>query len=238
MHQNMAYQVTSHHIPLGHLEQKQRESIETARMDQSLAVLEKFAEKDSGHLQAHIPMESYGILGKGLGNSYQIQNAWSEISYTSIIQVLIQVRSRLLDFVLELNSQFPAELNEEEVKERIDKVDTGTLFNRAIFGDNATILVGSSNTQTVYNVASKGDFKALSKILENNGVTKIDITALKKAIDEDSSMVDHDLKEFGPAVKSWLQIMLSKAVETSWQIELGVAISLLATALNNFYGLV
>ncbi|HEW79115.1 MAG TPA: response regulator receiver protein [Phycisphaerales bacterium] len=233
---NGAYRVTSHHIPMGHLDKKHRESIETARMDQSLAVLEKFTEKDTGHLQAHIPMESYGILDKGLGNSYEIESAWSEIGHTSVLQILTQVRSRLLDFILELNDQFPNELNEEEVKERISNVDAENLFNSAIFGDNTTILVGSSNTQTVSNVNIKGDFSALAKTLENNGVSDSDITALKDAIDQDSSVINDDSKEFGPAVKSWLQTMLSKAVETSWKIELGIASSLLATALNSFYG--
>ncbi len=105
-----------------------------------------------------------------------------------------------------------------------------------IFGDNATILVGSSNTQTISNINVKGDFNALAKTLENNGVSDSDITALKDAIDQDSSIINDDSKVFGPAVKSWLQTMLSKAVEASWNIELGVASSLLATALNSFYG--
>jgi len=233
---NGAYRVTSHHIPMGHLDEKHREDLETARMDQSLAVLEKFTEDDDGHLQAHIPMESYGILGKGLGNSYQIESAWCEISNASVLQILIQVRSRLLDFVLELNDQFPSELDEEQVKERIGSVDTENLFNSAIFGDNTTILVGSSNTQTVSNVNIKGDFNALAKTLENNGVSDADISALKDAIDQDSTVINNDSKEFGPAVKLWLQRMLSKAVEASWNIELGIASSLLATALNSFYG--
>lgn len=233
---NGAYRATSQHIPMGHLEEKHREAIETARMDQSLAVLEKFIEKDTGHLQAHIPMESYGLLGKGLGNGYQIERAWSEISHTSVLQMLTQVRSRLLDFVLELNDQFPSELNEDQVKERISSVDTENLFNNAIFGDNTTILVGSSNTQNVSNVSIKGDFSALAETLEKNGISESDISLLKDAIDEDSSIVNNESKEFGPAVKSWLQMMLSKAVEASWNIELGVASSLLATALNSFYG--
>lgn len=233
---NGAYRATSHHIPMGHLDEKHRESIETAIMDQSLAVLEKFTEKDTGHLQAHIPMELYGILGKGLGNFYQIESAWSEIDHTNVLQILIQVRSRLLDFVLELNDQFPNELNEEEVKERISSVDAENLFNSAIFGDNTTILVGSSNTQAVSNVNIKGDFSALAKTLEKNGVSDSDITALKVAIEQDSSVINDDSKEFGPAVKLWLQTMLSKAVETSWNINLGIASSLLATALNSFYG--
>ncbi len=127
-------------------------------------------------------------------------------------------------------------MNEEEVKERISNIDAENLFNSAIFGDNTTILVGSSNTQTVSNVNIKGDFSALEKTLKNNGVPDSDITSLKDAIDHDSSIINDDSKEFWPAVKSWLQTMSSKAVETSWNIELGIASSLLATALNGFYG--
>lgn len=233
---NGAYRVTSHHIPMGHLEDEHRKAIETARMDQSLAVLEKFTEKDSGSLQAHIPMESYGILGKGLGNYYQIESAWSEISHTSVLQILIQVRSRLLDFVLELNDQFPSELNDDQVKERIGSVDTENLFNNAIFGDNTTIVVGSSNSQNVSNVSIKGDFSVLRETLQKNGVSESDISSLKGAIETDSSVINEESREFGPAVKSWLQSMLSKAVDTSWKVELGVASSLLATALNSYYG--
>ncbi len=234
---NGAYSATSQHIPLAHLEEKHRKMLETARMDQSLAVLEKFAEDDSGSLQSHIPMEQYGLLGKGLGNHYQIENAWSEVSNTSVLQMLIQVRSRLLDFVLELNDQFPSEMNEDDVKQQIGNIDAGKLFNSAIFGDNTTILVGSGNTQSVSNINLKGNFDALSKSLECNGVSKLDINALKSAIEDDSSVIiNSEKKEYGPAVQSWLQTMLSKAVDASWNIELGIAGSLLATALNNFYG--
>ena len=231
---NGAYRVTSHHIPMGHLNEKHRESLETARMEQSLAVLEKFTENDEGNLQAHIPMESYGILGEGLGNSYQIESAWCAISHASVLQILIQVRSRLLDFVLELNDQFPSELDEEQVKERIGSVDTKNLFKSAIFGDNTTILVGSSNSQTVSNINLKDNFNVLAKTLERNGVSASDINELKDAIEKDSSVINHESKTYGPAVKIWLQTMLSKAVEASWSIELNIASSLLATALNSF----
>ena len=137
---------------------------------------------------------------------------------------------------MELKDQFPSELNEEEVQERIDIIDAGDIFNNAIFGDNTTILLGNNNKQTVSNINLKGDFEFLSNTLESNGVSKTDIAALKKAIEEDSSVINPDVKEYGPAVKSWLQVMLSKAVEASWNIELGVASSLLAMALNSYYG--
>lgn len=233
---NLAYEVTAHPIPLSHLENKHRESIETSKMDQSLAVLEQFAEKNTGHLQAHIPMETYGILGKGLSNSYNINRAWSEVSFTSVTQILIQVRSRLLDFLLELKDELPSELNEEEAKAHINKVDAGNLFNSAIFGDNTTIVVGNENIQNVSNISLKGNFESLSKILKSHGVSNLDISELNEAIEKDSPAIDNDKKEYGAEVKKWLQKMLGKAVDTTWQVELGVASSLLANALSSYYG--
>ncbi len=199
-------------------------------------MLEKWVEKDEGQLQSPIPMEANGLLEKGLANSYRIQRAWCEIQIADITQILIQVRSRLLDFVLELNEKLSGELNEEEVKARTDTFDAANLFNNTIFGDNTTILVGSSNTQSVNNTNIKGNFEALSKTLQHHGVSENDISLLKKAIQEDESDINPTVKEFGPSVKGWLRTMLSKAVDTSWKIELGVASSLLATALNSYYG--
>lgn len=233
---SIGWQFNAHPIPLGHLTDEQRESIETAKMDQSLAVLEQFAANKDGHLRAHIPMETYGILGQGLQSGVNIQQAWSEISYTSITQILIQVRSRLLDFLLELQANIPSELSEEEAQERVENVDASSLFNNAIFGDNTTILVGDKNTQTVTNINLKGDFDALARVLRDNHVSDEDINSLQEAIRSDEDQVDTNNKEYGPAVKNWLQVMLSKAVDTSWSIELGVASSLLATALNSYYG--
>lgn len=169
---NIAYQVTAHPIPLGHLDPELRDSFETARMGQSLAVLEKFLEKPDMHLMSDIPMEANGLLGQGLASGYRIQRAWSQISAENVAQILVQVRSRLLDFVLELSAQLHDELSEEEIRQRGDTIDAANLFNNAIFGDNATILVGTGNRQTVSNAAAKGDFEALSKMLQQNRVSR------------------------------------------------------------------
>lgn len=233
---NMAYQFNAHPIPLAHLDDDQRESLETARMSQSLAVLEQYAGGSSSTLRATIPVESYGLLEEGLDASVRIQRAWCEISTVSITQIITQVKSRLLDFVLGLSEKLPEELNDREIKEKANSIDAKNLFNNAIFGDNATILVGNGSTQSVLKVNVKGDIEGLSNLLLENGISQDDIDFLKDAIEKDKDLIDQENREFGPAVKSWLQSMLSKAVDTSWKIELGVASSLLATALNNFYG--
>lgn len=99
-------------------------------------------------------------------------------------------------------------------------------------------MLGSDNIQKVTNSIIKNDFKALSKVLQENGVDRSDVDLLKDAIDNDQSFSIVEKDEFGPSVKLWMESMLSKAINASWQIELGVAGSLLATALNSYYGLV
>jgi hypothetical protein len=47
---------------------------------------------------------------------------------------------------------------------------------------------------------------------------------------------DVKAKRFGPRVREWIKKMISKAVDASWQIELGVAGNLLTDALKAYYG--
>jgi hypothetical protein len=233
---NMAYQVNSHPIPLGHLDAEVRERFETARMYQSLAVLEKLTVDEDGFLESPIPMQYNGIFGRSLANGYMIQRVWSSIGKADVVQIFIQVRSRLLDFVLELKEQIGDNVSDQEIKKRTDSIDASSLFNNAIFGNNTTIVVGNHNSQDITNIISKGDFSALAEHLKKHGITESSISELQTAIRTDENSLEVRQEQYGPAVKTWLQSMLSKAVDSSWNIELGVASSLLATALQNYYG--
>ncbi|HHC7315872.1 TPA: hypothetical protein ACN3ZO_003512 [Vibrio cholerae] len=235
---NGVYQFNSHPIPLGHLEPEHRKRLETGSMPQSLAVIEKFAKTEEGTLESHIPMEAYGLLSKGLSNGYHIQRAWSEVPITSVENILMQVRSRLLDFVLELNSGLDSSGDKTNTSEALAAINPKNLFNNAIFGPNTTIVLGNSNSTNVHNNVVTNDFESLKRELEKHGILEQDISALKTAISVDSECEVVRQNQFGPKVKEWVQSMLHKAVDATWQIELGVASSLLATALNNYYGLV
>ncbi|WP_201529060.1 hypothetical protein [Psychrobacter frigidicola] len=235
---NGAYTVNSHPIPMHHLDKELRHSLEEARLTYSLAIIERIVVSSKEDiLHKPIPMELNGMLGKGLANSYLIQRAWSEIPVASVSNILMQVRSRLLDFILELSSEFSEIDSDKDLKEVVEKFDASNLFNNAIFGDNVTILLGSENTQKVTHSIINNDFESLAKILRENKVTGNDVALLEDAINDDVSFPIVEKDKFGPSVKSWIESMLSKAINASWQIELGVAGSLLATALNSYYGL-
>jgi hypothetical protein len=127
-------------------------------------------------------------------------------------------------------------VTDEEIKERTTSFDAKDLFAHAMFGDNTTIVLGSHNTQTVTNTKNIGDFNALAEILRRNGVDENDISDLRKAIASDQESHEISLKKYGPSVQVWLKSMLTKAIDSSWQIEIGVAGSLLASALQKYYG--
>jgi AbiTii len=233
---NMAYQVTSHPIPLAHLDKKRRESLETAKFQQSIGVPEELADSHGSSIQSPIPMEWIPTLNKGLANNFQIQTAWCEIGKTSLTQALVEVRSRLLDFMLELSKEFGGEMTDEELKNKSQSVDSASMFNSAMFGDNTTIVVGDANRVQISTRISKGNFTELEADLKKHDVSEADIKKLHAAVASDEGCEDHKKNQFGPAVKKWTTEMLGKAVDTTWQIGIGAAGNLLANALQAFYG--
>lgn len=229
---SMTFQANSHPLPIGHLSQERREGLEVTSMPQSLSVLEKFAKNPDGSLESPIPLEFNGLLGETLAPGVSIQRAWSQIQISSVVQILTEVRSRLLDFILTLRDQ----LSDHPSQEEKQTLDTKSLFANAILGDNATIIIGDKNKTAVVNLHLKGNFEALTFELKKFNVSDADISNLKVAIQGDQLELNPSHKEFGSSVKEWVQGMLHKAVEASWQIELGMASAVLTDALKHYYG--
>jgi len=229
---SMTWTAQSHPIPIGHLEKHEQEQLQTAYMRQSLAVLQKYASSD-GALESPIPLEANQRLGETLAKGVHIQRAWSEIQAASVVQILTEVRSRLLDFILGLKNELPDDPSRQER----EAVDAMSLFNNSVLGDNATIVIGDKNKTQVINQHLVGNKDALAHELKKYNVHDDDIGELFEALDEDEERgVDHESKQFGESVKLWMTGMLSKAVEASWNIELGIASSILADALKHYYG--
>lgn len=233
---NLSYEALSHPIPLGHLNKEEREFFLNAHFFQSLAVLEKLVEDQDSSLHIPIAMELNGLLGKSLANDYKIQRAWRAIGTADISQIFVQVRSRLLDFILELKDRLGDDITEKEIKQRTESIDTQSLFNNAIFGDNTTILVGNHNTQETNNITVRGNFNSIAEYLKQHKVDESSIADLQKAINNDQNSTEVKERKIGSSVKEWMKQMLSKAVEATWEIELNVAGNLLTSAIQRYYG--
>lgn len=144
------------------------------------------------------------------------------------------MRSRLLEFILEVQSGL-GETLESEMKEAGKAIDAGNMFKSAVFGDNTTIVVGDSNKTSVKNVVKKGDFESLATALRAKGITEPDIAALQVALHQDQGKVDFAAKTPGPSVETWMGSMMQKAIDAAWNIELCIAGGLLTNAIQAYY---
>lgn len=233
---NTAYTYNDQSLATAHLGEDLRGKFTRYWARESISALEELAKNDTKVLSIPLPPEFYGLLGKPMSNDFQVLQAWRAVGSGQLAQILTQVRSRLLDFVLELNEKLGEEMTPEEIRKVGSSPATASMFSHAIFGDNVTISIGDYNRQTVTNRITKGDFEALKSLLQERNVPVGDIEKLRSAIKADASGKDVKAKQFGPKVKAWITGMLSKTLDASWQIEIGVASNLLTDALKSYYG--
>lgn len=233
---NNAYSYSDHPLPTMHLTKEQRKRLEELEMRDSIAVLEGLAKHDTKGLQRPLPVEYAAFFNKALSGGYKVQQAWCDIGIGRFAQITAQVRSKLLDFLLDVSEKVGADMSDEAVKRVAQSPETGSMFNNAIFGDNVTILVGHNNQQTVRNSVERGDFDSLAAFLRAKQVQESDVAGLQQAIAADSTSTEVAEKSFGPQTRSWLSRMMDKAINAAWQVEIGVAGGLLTNALSRYYG--
>jgi len=144
------------------------------------------------------------------------------------------VRSRLLDFILILREQLP----DEPSKAQKESLDAVSLFNNSVLGDHATIIFGDKNKVSAINTILQGNAEALKHELLKYNVPEPEIDNLLVAIEQDAvAQIENPLEQKDSKVNGWMQEMLHKAVDASWNIELSIAGGILGDAIKHYYGL-
>ncbi len=224
------------YAPINHLDDELRESLGNQNYNQSISSIEYLIQTESDTVILPLPTELCPLIAQGLGDGIYVETAAKEIAKSQLIQIRTHIRSKLMDFLLELSEKIPNGLTDEKAKEVSNQVGVENLFNNTVFGSNTTIVIGNDNIQEIHNKKIKNDLSYLFDTLKKNNVSDEDIEHLNSAIKLDENSIEHTKKQYGKNVKSWVKTMMNKAVDTSWQIELGVASSTLASALNAYYG--
>lgn len=232
---NPAYRYSGHPIPTGHLTKEQRQRLEQVKLGQSLAALEQMAMRSKDALTSPIPMEFNHYLGKSLAGGYQVQHAWCEISAHDIKAVLVQVRSRLLDFLLELQERTGDARTQSELKSRAAEVDTQGLFNKAIFGSHTTIIVGNHNTQNVHTAIQQGDLEELVKVLLSIGLAQTDIDQFQEALKADKASQGE--VTWTGKVGGWVASLMGKAATRAVDVGVDTVAQKVVPAVASYLGL-
>lgn len=233
---NEAYRVSEQPLPVMHLDPVIREKLDKKRLTQGISVIEGWCKEDKD-LSIVIAPEFYPLLNKGLGNGYQVERAWGKPSMGAMLQVVAEVRSRLLEFALKLSDRLPQEARREDMKQLAQEAHVGDLFRNSVFGDNTTIVVGSGSIQNVTNSVVKNDMESLVRVLREHQVAEPDIQALQVAIKEDATGGGASEQSLGPKVRAWIGSMVAKAGTAGWKVSISAAGGLLAKALGAYYGI-
>ncbi|MDM1525552.1 hypothetical protein HX091_06260 [Myroides odoratimimus] len=235
---NGNYKYTDIAIPTVGLSKKFNSSLTRTNFTDSISSLENLI-KEKGTLGSPLSAETTSLIEanwRNMGNPYlSLISCRKIISKASIVEIITNVRSKLLDFMLLIEKEFDTFT---EIKELISKnKEITSIMNQTIInnsGNGNSINTGDNNDIIVNNNILNSNIKYLTKVLEENNVSSEDIKEIEDVILNDNH--DYDNKTFGDKTKKWLTKMLGKSVDGSWNIAIGTAGNLLADLLNKFIG--
>lgn len=226
--------VKNYPIPLDNFDKELVQKMRTIQLKQSVSTLYKFSKSDSNKkMVENIPSELYGYLNQMVASNYVIEFASRQFYPDQVLQVITSIKSKLLDFLLELDREYGNIDDMKVLGSGAEESNIKALFRHTVIGDNATFIVGNNNTQSVTHI-TKGDLSSLEKKLQENGVSDLDISDLKDIIDTDEK--DDMNQRFGNQVKNWISNMISKSMDGAWNVGIGAAGALLSEVIKNYYG--
>ncbi len=178
---------------------------------------------------------------KEQGLNFGVHSLRTQVQVFEITEVLTNIRSKLLELMLELEEDFPnidTELETRVVDKQAVNQTINYIMNKIKIttkGDGNIVNTGDNSTVVNNAVVTKGNKEELKKFLNENVVSDDDVLLLTEIIDEEVSVTTPT--KFGNKVGGWIQMMIGKAVSGGWEIGVGAAGSILAQGILKYYGL-
>ena len=200
----------------------------------SISAVESLLKKDGASILKVDTGDMSLTLGTKVYKHMNCLECWAEFSAMNLEELLNTVRERVLDFSLAIWKEYPnAGESNSNALGSLSPNKVTQIFHTTVHSGTANLVGTANNSSIAFNITSN-DFDALSRVLENNGVSEKDIAELKTAVLEDEP--PQSPSQFGPKVSSWIAGMIQKASEGTWGVAIGAAANLLAEAISKFYG--
>lgn len=154
-------------IPLSCMPKELRESLGHSYLMQPVAAMEVLVSRsDSGHLQEPWNPDIVARFGTNIYQRMNCMQAWKVIPVGAIVAALDAVRTRVLNFVLEIEAENPSagEAAPNSTPVSMDKVHQ--IFNTYITGNVQNLAPGSSNVQQSAKYVERNDTEVLASLLE------------------------------------------------------------------------
>ncbi|MBK7674708.1 MAG: hypothetical protein IPJ27_08020 [Candidatus Accumulibacter sp.] len=185
--ESIAWRMADTKLPIMHLKDEQRKYLTSMACTMSISSIEEsvrgYRSESSQKLIRHLPPEFGGLFRKVLEPGVNVISAWCEINMIQVEGILTEVRSRLLDFALELRDVVGPDTPEKELVEKVANVDTEKMFATAVYGSGNTIIVGSHSFQSINN--QKDDIEGLVAAIGQLGLQQPMLLELREAVQQD-----------------------------------------------------
>lgn len=232
---SIAWQINSWRLPIGHLEEKDRKHICEAYIDLSIQSIEETVRqyRGTGKGGLHRPLDPAlaSLFRKTLEPGVNIISLWCEVSMPQVEAILDQVRSRLLDFALELKEALGTNTPIEDLPRKAEQVKAERIFNQTIY-NQGTLIIGGQNIQ-VNN--QQGDIDGLLGEVAKLGYSQAELDDLRRAVLEDKSN-DATPAVTGGETGKWYTSALKKVGHGAVNVGVEVATRVIIEALKHYSG--
>jgi hypothetical protein len=217
-------------LPITTLEDSLRKNVTKLNVGSSIGTIEEQVKvyREKGHgLVRHLSPDYMPSLSKGLARGAVITAAWCEINMAELEAIVIQVRSRLLDFCLAIQEKLGV-VSEQELPTKAKTIDTPGMFQTIVYG--GTVIVGGNNIQ-VNN--KQGDIEGLLKEVAKLGYDQKELDELRQAVIEDKNKNETPTVTDGETGK-WYVNALKKVGKGAVKVGVDVATSVIVKALDHY----
>ena len=222
-------------IPMMNIE-KEHEWLFTNYLTGPVAELERLANEGApgDALMSQWPADAIAYYQQKFYENMALGSAWRVISKAQIVGILDTVRTRVLEFVIQIEGEIGATdigKNDEVVSMGLSSEKVSQTVNNIIYGGNVAIGNIGDTTQTSIQV-KPGDLVGLKKYLRGIGVTEQLLGELDEALKLDAKSGDQP----GPATRSWISRIMILLGTGALAVGTNAAGSLIAGAVMQYLG--
>lgn len=223
-------------IPLSRLPDFIKEFASKLYFRESVGELQSLAKSDSDTFQAKWPADIIPYIQHNIQiyEDMHLVDAWQVMTKPQVNSILDTVRTRLLDFILELEESFPELVGSEQDLGKIPESAVTNHFHTHISGNKNIVNTGSNINQNIDKIVIEDDLRSLNNYLSSLGIPEYDLQDLEKAIKNDEK--PEKKENFGSRVSSWLGKITEKAVSGSVELASKEGTSAIIKAISTYYG--
>jgi hypothetical protein len=227
---SIAWQHQNYLLPINHLKNETRKNITEHKIVMSIQSIEEAIKKNE-KLQRNLPTEFGGLFHKVLTPGTNVWSCWCAINMVDVQNITAEVRSRLLDFALELKDAI-GDIPEKELPQKAKEVQADKIFTTAIYNTGGTVILGSTNIQ-VNN--QRGDIEGLLKEVAKLGYERGELEELRQAVVHDQDKLETPVVTEGETGK-WYVKALKKAGKGTRDFGVDVVTKTIVEALKAYTG--